>query len=52
MESTLTIKSILENEQIKLQSKINLENKIDIRNLHIIAGVDLAYCKQEDKEYA
>lgn len=52
MESTLTIKSILENEQIKLQSKINLENMIDIRNLHIIAGVDLAYWKQEDKEYA
>ena len=52
MESTLTIKSILENEQIKLQSKINLENKIDIRNLQVIAGVDLAYWKQEDKEYA
>lgn len=46
------MKNILENKQIELQSKINFDNKIDIRNLHIIAGVDLAYWKKDDKEYA
>ena len=48
----MIMKSILENKQIELQSKIDLENKIDIQNLHNIAGVDLAYWKQDDKEVA
>ncbi len=52
MESTLIMKSILENKQIELRSKINLENIVDMYNVHAIAGVDLAYWKQEDKEYA
>ena len=29
-----------------------MDNKIDINNLHTIAGVDLAYWKKEGKEYA
>ena len=39
-------------EQKKLLSKIQLENKVDINKLHYIAGVDLAYWKENDIEYA
>ena len=39
MESTLIMKSILENKQIELRSKINLENIVDMYNVHAIAGV-------------
>ncbi|MBQ4522483.1 MAG: endonuclease V [Lachnospiraceae bacterium] len=39
-------------EQEKLLSRIQLENQVDIGKLHFIAGVDLAYWKEKDVEYA
>ena len=52
MELNFNMKNILIDKQKKLVSKICLDNKIDINNLHTIAGVDLAYWKKEGKEYA
>lgn len=52
MESIIIMKKTLENRQKELIKKICLESKIDIQNLHTIAGVDLAYWKQNNKEYA
>lgn len=46
------MKNILENRQIKLMSKISLENKVVVDELRLIAGVDLAYWKKDNKEYA
>lgn len=52
MESTSSLKDILINRQEELKHHICLESKIDIHNLEKIAGVDLAYWIQNDKEYA
>ena len=40
------------NAQYKLQKKIDLVNRIDIATVKTIAGVDLAYWKKEEEEYA
>lgn len=40
------------NEQKELLLKLDLKNQVDIGNLHLIAGVDLAYWKENEKEYA
>jgi deoxyribonuclease V len=48
----LNEKQYFEEIQEELISKICLDNRVDIDNLHAIAGVDLAYWKQKDKEYA
>ncbi len=39
-------------EQKTLLEKIQLKNHIDINTLHYIAGIDLAYWKEKDIEYA
>ncbi len=52
MESISNMKSILENKQEELKHEICLENKVNISKLHAIAGVDLAYWKENEKEYA
>ena len=39
-------------EQLKLLSKLDLKNKLDISKIKYIAGVDLAYWKENDIEYA
>lgn len=38
--------------QCELQKKIILENKIDTSSVKTVAGIDLAYWKEENKEYA
>ncbi|MDE7477995.1 MAG: endonuclease V, partial [Lachnospiraceae bacterium] len=40
------------NEQIRLNSKIIQENTVDLAQVRTVAGVDLAYWKKEDQEYA
>lgn len=39
-------------EQLKLLSRLDLENKPEISKINNIAGVDLAYWKENDIEYA
>lgn len=39
-------------EQEKLLAKLQKQNCVDINKLHYIAGVDLAYWKDNDVEYA
>lgn len=39
-------------EQLKLLSRLDLENKPEISKIKNIAGVDLAYWKENDTEYA
>ena len=46
------IKELFEKKQEELQSKIELNNMVTIDTLHNVAGVDLAYWKNKDKEYA
>lgn len=38
--------------QIELAKKIELSNKIDIKDIKLIAGIDLAYWKKENIDYA
>lgn len=38
--------------QCELQKKIMLQNNIDILSVKTVAGIDLAYWKEENKEYA
>ena len=52
MDKISHMKSIFENKQNQLFDKICLENKVNIQELHTIAGVDLAYWKENDKERA
>ena len=41
------------NEQIKLSAQIQLDNTVILPQVHSVAGVDLAYWKEEDgQEYA
>lgn len=39
-------------KQNELITKIDLKNRVDPNNLKYVAGVDLAYWKKDDKEYA
>ena len=52
MESQLNMENQFIKEQKKILSKIQLQNCIDINELRYIAGVDLAYWKDSDVEYA
>ena len=52
MESIDELKEKLVKKQLELQNNICLENRVDISSLKNIAGVDLAYWKKGDKEYA
>ena len=52
MENRLNMESQFMKEQEKLLSKIQKQNCIDINKLHYIAGVDLAYWKDNNVEYA
>lgn len=52
MENRLNIESQFIKEQEKLLSKIQKQNCVDINKLHYIAGVDLAYWKDNNVEYA
>lgn len=52
MESISNMKNILINKQEELKQQICLENNVDLSNLHTVAGVDLAYWKEDEKEYA
>lgn len=52
MEIQSDIESLFIKEQKKLLSSIQLKNQVNINKLHYIAGVDLAYWKQDDIEYA
>lgn len=45
------VKSYIET-QVALQSKINLQNRINIQDIKLVAGVDLAYWKENETEYA
>ena len=47
MDKISHMKSIFENKQNQLFDKICLENKVNIQELHTIAGVDLAYWKEK-----
>ena len=38
--------------QSELQKKIKFQNMIDLSSIKTVAGIDLAYWKEEDKEYA
>ncbi len=48
----MTDKKFYEDKQEELITKICLDNTIDISRLNTVAGVDLAYWKYGDKEYA
>lgn len=52
MENRSDTESLFIEEQKKLLSKINLNNQVDISKLQYVAGVDLAYWKENDVEYA
>ena len=52
MGNRLNMESQFIKEQEKLLSKIQKQNCIDINKLHYIAGVDLAYWKDNNVEYA
>ena len=52
MENIEKLKDELVKKQLELGKDICLENRVDISNLKTIAGVDLAYWKRDDKEYA
>ena len=39
-------------EQIKLSSRIKHENTVNLSQVHTVAGVDLAYWKEDEQEYA
>ena len=52
MESQSNMESQFIKKQKKLLSSIQLENQVDINRLHHIAGVDLAYWKENNIEYA
>ncbi len=39
-------------EQIKLSSRIKHENTVNLSQVHTVAGVDLAYWKEDGQEYA
>lgn len=52
MENQLNMENYYINEQNKLLLQLDLNNQVNIGNLHLIAGVDLAYWKENEKEYA
>lgn len=52
MENRLNMESRFIREQEALLSRIQLKNEIDIKKLHYIAGVDLAYWEEDETEYA
>ena len=52
MENIEKLKDELVKKQLELGKDICLENRVNISNLKTIAGVDLAYWKKDDKEYA
>jgi len=52
MQTIEKLKFIFEQKQNDLYDDICLDNSVDIDKLRIVAGVDLAYWKKEDVEYA
>lgn len=52
MENRLNMENQFIHEQETLFSRIRLKNEVDIEKLHYIAGVDLAYWKEDETEYA
>ena len=52
MGNRLNMESQFMKEQEKLLAKLQKQNCVDINKLHYIAGVDLAYWKDNDVEYA
>jgi len=48
----IELKRALRDTQEQLRNSICLVNHVDISTLRTVAGVDLAYWKQDDKEYA
>lgn len=55
MEKNITISDIEKGfieQQYELQKKINLKNEVNVAEVKIIAGVDLAYWDEDDAEYA
>ena len=52
MDKILDMKRVFEREQDRLFARICLENRVAIQEIRTIAGVDLAYWKENDKEYA
>lgn len=52
MENIEKLKDELVIKQLELGKDICLENRVNISSLKTIAGVDLAYWKKDDKEYA
>lgn len=52
MENRLNMESRFIREQEKLLSSIQLKNEVNINELQYVAGVDVAYWKEGDVEYA
>ena len=52
MENIEKLKDELVKKQLEIGKDICLENRVNISSLKTIAGVDLAYWKKDDKEYA
>ncbi|MBQ3782109.1 MAG: endonuclease V [Lachnospiraceae bacterium] len=52
MENRLNMESRFIREQEKLLSSIQLKNEVNINELQYVAGVDVAYWKEIDVEYA
>lgn len=52
MENRLDMENQFINKQNELLARIDFKNQIDINNIQLIAGVDLAYWKENDIEYA
>lgn len=52
MENTSELEAQFIEKQNELFRRIDLNNHVDINNLKTVAGVDLAYWKQNEEEYA
>lgn len=52
MENLSNMENQFIKEQKELLSGIQLRNEVNMSNLHYVAGVDLAYWKENDAEYA
>ena len=48
----MNIEEIFINKQLELMQEIDLQNAVSISSIHRIAGVDLAYWKEGEDEYA
>ncbi len=52
MEDQSNMENYYIHKQNKLLLQLDLENQVDTDKLHLIAGVDLAYWKENEREYA